>query len=77
MFRPDHFALLNYMAIELVLRMNLRDLLKIDLDGLNATNRELWLELLTMILRVVAVLVILFAIVRTWRGLAEHSLYLF
>ena len=43
--------------------MNLSDLLKIDLDDPNATNRELSLKL-AVILRAIAVLVILFAIFR-------------
>lgn len=46
--------------------MNLRDLLKIDLDDSNATNREISLKLVAAILRAVAVLVILFAMVRKW-----------
>ena len=46
--------------------MNLRDLLKIDLDAANDTSRELWLKLVVVVLRAVAALSILFAIVKTW-----------
>ena len=44
--------------------MTLRDLFKIDLDAPNQTNRELWLKLVALILRVVAVLSIVFAVVK-------------
>lgn len=46
--------------------MNLRDLFEIDLDAANDTSRELRLKLVAVILRAVAVLSILFAIVKAW-----------
>ena len=45
--------------------MNLRDLFKIDLDATD-TNRELWLKIVAVILRAVAVLAVLVAIIKTW-----------
>lgn len=46
--------------------MNLRHLFKIDLDDPSGSNRELWLKLVALIVRAVAVLVILFVIFRNW-----------
>lgn len=46
--------------------MNLRDLFEINVDDPNATTRELWLKLVAMVLRAVAGLVILLAVVRAW-----------
>ena len=51
--------------------MNLRNLFKVDLDAPNETNRELWLKLVAVILRAVAVVSVLFAIVKTWGHLAR------
>lgn len=46
--------------------MNLGDLFRIDLDDQSATNREVCLKVLAVILRTVAVLMILSVIAHKW-----------